>query len=116
MFEWENSGQGKSKCILKIFQHIQSDQTVVVVSQMENFKGWNNVTGFVALANAVMEKFQIPSEMLTWIEYFPPGSGYTEAFDLVLLQWEGNRFLSHQRRRILRDFAEELAGSPIKIS
>lgn len=116
-FEWGNSAQGKSECELRVYENKQSNQMIAVVSKADQIKGWNNPTSFIALANAVRDKLEYPPEDNTiWIEYFPQSSGYSESFDLVSLKWEGNSFHSPQRRRILRNQAEELAGSVIKMA
>ena len=115
-FEWGNSALGKSECELRVYKNKISEQTVVVITKAVKFSGWNSATGFIALANAVREKIESLAENTMWIEYFPQSGGYSESFDLVRLNWEGNSFHSPQRRRILRSLAEELAGSVIKMA
>ena len=112
--KWGNTVQSKSECELRVYQNKQTQQMIAVVSPVDHLKSWNNVTGFIALANEVKKKVESLNEKTIWIEYFPEGGGHSEAFDLVGLQWEGSSFHSPQRRRILRNFAEELAGSEIK--
>ena len=97
-----------------MFLDPQSQQAVVIVTQAQNIKGWNNATAIIGLANAVREKFEILPEMLILIEYFPKAGERNEAFDLVSFHWEGNSFKNPKRRRILRSDAEELTGDAIK--
>lgn len=115
-FEWGNLAQGKSECEIRVYKNMVSEQTVVVVAQSDKFGGWKNATGFIALANAVREKIKSHGENTLWIEYFQQSGGYSESFDLVSLKWEGTSYHSPQRRRILRNLAEELAGSVIQMT
>ncbi len=114
-FKWGNKPKALAHCSLRMFDNPKINKTVVV-SQSANAKaGSIAVTGFVALANTVQGKCEIPPSQLVWIEHFPQTVGQGEAFDLVTLQWLGNSFKSPQRRRILRAFAEELAGESLQL-
>jgi hypothetical protein len=121
IFCWKGWGNGfgnwLSKCRLRIIEH--GDKTIVIATELPDNHGTSITNCAEYLATLVVRQYELFPDRLIWIEHYLERSfgkydRLAESYDLVELDWDGERFATPPRwKRITPETVEQLIGQPL---
>jgi hypothetical protein len=112
----QDFGTWQLRCYLRIFQS-KFEQHIVVVSDTSCETGWFFPYKIEQLAIRIVQKFQLNSDRLIWIEHCPADicRPKSSGFSQVFFEWEDGQAKNPQWRTIDNELVAGLIGESAQL-